>query len=123
MASIYQSTGSLHSDGQSSNSMSPAPSPSPTQHPSYRHRHYHPHGRASTAPVRTPATALRDGIVMPGAPPASPSTMANGPQTPRSNNNNNSLSGSMSNLSLSGSRKWNSTSDFRDQQSPAAMGR
>ena len=27
---MYQSTGSLHSDGHSSNSMSPAPSPSPT---------------------------------------------------------------------------------------------
>lgn len=31
--SLYQSTNSLHNDGQSSNSMSPAPSPSPTTHP------------------------------------------------------------------------------------------
>ena len=29
---LYQSTNSLHNDGQSSNSMSPAPSPSPTTH-------------------------------------------------------------------------------------------
>ncbi len=121
IASIYQSTGSLHSDGHSSNSMSPAPSPSPTHHPHGARQPHHPHrphGRASTAPLRTPPTALRDGIVMPPPPSTHQQTPNGTPQRPTG------LSGSMSNLSLSGSRKWNSTSDFRDQSpGPGAMAR
>ncbi|XP_059086390.1 echinoderm microtubule-associated protein-like 1 isoform X5 [Tigriopus californicus] len=89
---IYQSTGSLHSDGLSSNSMSPAPSPSPT------HRH-HAH-RSSTAPLRTPLHGQMMG------PPVTPQ-QSQPPHRP--------LSGSMSNLSLSGSKKWGSNHDFRDQ--------
>lgn len=78
--------------------MSPAPSPSPTHH---NHHTHHYHSRASTAPLR--------GQHMP-PPPASGQNNALTPN-PKSR----PLSGSMSNLSLANSRKWNSTSDFRDQ--------
>lgn len=68
--------------------MSPAPSPSPTHHQAHR---------SSTAPLRTPLHGQMMG------PPVTPQQ----PQRP--------LSGSMSNLSLSGSKKWGSNHDFRDQ--------
>eukprot|EP00095_Tigriopus_kingsejongensis_P006547 maker-scaffold515_size150689-snap-gene-0.37 protein:Tk06547 transcript:maker-scaffold515_size150689-snap-gene-0.37-mRNA-1 annotation:"hypha-specific g1 cyclin-related protein 1-like" len=85
-ANIYQSTGSLHSDGLSSNSMSPAPSPSPTHHHA---------NRSSTATLRTPLHGQ----------------MMGPPTTPQQRQ----LSGSMSNLSLAGSKKWGSNHDFREQ--------
>ena len=60
---------------------------------------------------RTPSTSdpprppLRTAAIHNAAPPPPPPSST--PQRP--------LSGSMSNLSLSASKKWNSTSDFRDQ--------
>ncbi len=111
VANMYQSTGSLHSDGHSSNSMSPAPSsPSPTHAQLMRHggsghhphHHHHPHSRSSTAPIRgaTAGTPSRGQAMPPPPPPGTPSGK---------------MSGSMTNLSLSGSKRWNSTSDFREQ--------
>ena len=81
---MYQSTGSLHSDGHSSNSMSPAPSPSPTNLKGANNPNLRPHtsGGSSATPI-----------------------MPSGSQ-PRN------LSGSMSNLAIT--KKWGSTSDFRD---------
>ena len=94
---MYQSTGSLHSDGHSSNSMSPAPSPSPTHH----------RGAAATA-AGAPQT--------PGGPPMTPNAVTPSAGQPRP------LSNSMSNLAMSGGpKKWGSNSDFRDQ-SPAPNG-
>ena len=88
---VYQSTGSLHSDGHSSNSMSPAPSPSPTQ-------------VLLQSTMKTAKTSTNHQKII-----KSPlhATKPSLPQRP--------LSGSLSNLTLTGSRKWNSTSDFRDQ--------
>ncbi len=107
VANMYQSTGSLHSDGHSSNSMSPAPSsPSPTHAHLARHGHHHAHSRASTAPIR--------GAVM-GPPAAPPPQHVAAPGTPQTPSGSRAMSGSMSYLSLSGSRRWNSTSDFREQ--------
>ena len=93
---MYQSTGSLHSDGHSSNSMSPAPSPSPT---------HHRVGANATGAPQTPGSAqMTPNAVTPSA----------GQPRP--------LSNSMSNLAMSGgSKKWGSNSDFRDQ-SPAPNG-
>ena len=88
-SAVYQSTGSLHSDGHSSNSMSPAPSPSPTQ------------ALAQNTMKATKAHQQKF------ASQAQYATKGSLPQRP--------LSGSLSNLNLSTSRKWNSTSDFRDQ--------
>jgi len=82
-STMYQSTGSLHSDN-SSNSMSPAPSPSPT-HLKVTQKNS---GTASSTGMATP--------VMPSG------------SQPRN------LSGSMSNLSLSATKRWGSTSDFRE---------
>ena len=98
-SAMYQSTGSLHSDGHSSNSMSPAPSPSPTHH------------RVGAAAAGAPQT--------PGGPPMTPNAVTPSAGQPRP------LSNSMSNLALSGSKKRGSSSDltgsFRDQ-SPAPNG-
>ena len=81
---MYQSTGSLHSDSHSSNSMSPAPSPSPT------HLKMGQNGQKLSAGS--------------GAAPTGP-VIPSGTQ-PRN------LSGSLSNLSLT--KKWGSSSDFRE---------
>jgi len=90
-SAVYQSTGSLHSDGHSSNSMSPAPSPSPTQ------------ALAQSTMKATKISSHHQKIISP----TQYATRALLPQRP--------LSGSLSNLNLSTSRKWNSTSDFREQ--------
>ena len=90
-SAVYQSTGSLHSDGHSSNSMSPAPSPSPTQ------------ALAQNTMKATKISSHQQKF----ASQAQYATRGSLPQRP--------LSGSLSNLNLSTSRKWNSTSDFRDQ--------
>ena len=84
-SALYQSTGSLHSDGHSSNSMSPAPSPSPT------------HALAQNTVKATKKIVSQ----------AHYCTKSTLPPRP--------LSGSLSNLNLSTSRKWNSTNDFKDQ--------
>ena len=84
-SALYQSTGSLHSDGHSSNSMSPAPSPSPTH-------------------------ALAQNTVK-----ASKKIVSQAHYGPKSTLPTRPLSGSLSNLNLSTSRKWNSTNDFKDQ--------
>jgi len=84
-SALYQSTGSLHSDGHSSNSMSPAPSPSPTH-------------------------ALAQNTVK-----ASKKIISQAHYGPKSTLPTRPLSGSLSNLNLSTSRKWNSTNDFKDQ--------
>ena len=90
-SAVYQSTGSLNSDGHSSNSMSPAPSPSPTQ------------ALAQSTMKATKISSHHQKIISP----TQYATRALLPQRP--------LSGSLSNLNLSTSRKWNSTSDFREQ--------
>ena len=82
---MYQSTGSLHSDSHSSNSMSPAPSPSPTH--------------LKSAGQNGQKLSAGSGPHPPGA------VMPSGTQ-PRN------LSGSLSNLSLT--KKWGSSSDFRE---------
>lgn len=105
-STMYQSTGSLHSDSHSSNSMSPAPSPSPTHLKimgNHHHAHHQHRGKKQSA-GSNPSGGT--GIATP--------VMPSGSQ-PRN------LSGSMSNLSLSGTKKWGSTSDFREP-SPGPQG-
>ena len=87
-STMYQSTGSLHSDSHSSNSMSPAPSPSPTHLKGVGHN-----GQKLSA----------------GSGPVSQS--GGGPIIPSGTQPRN-LSGSLSNLSLT--KKWGSSSDFRE---------
>ena len=96
-STMYQSTGSLHSDGHSSNSMSPAPSPSPTQLRNAAGQRQQQHPQSPATPNANGGGGGAGGVAIPSG------------SQPRN------LSGSMSNLTLSATKnKWGSSSDFRD---------
>eukprot|EP00096_Caligus_rogercresseyi_P015687 TRINITY_DN815_c0_g1_i1.p2 TRINITY_DN815_c0_g1~~TRINITY_DN815_c0_g1_i1.p2 ORF type:complete len:449 (-),score=82.12 TRINITY_DN815_c0_g1_i1:2051-3397(-) len=102
-SALYQSTGSLHSDGHSSNSMSPAPSPSPTHNQIRSKNNNNSNGGSKlfSTPSARPHQSLNPSH-----------ENSNQHASTLNNNRSSSLSGSMTNLT--NSKKWNSTSDFRD---------
>ncbi|CAB4061736.1 unnamed protein product [Lepeophtheirus salmonis] len=105
-SALYQSTGSLHSDGHSSNSMSPAPSPSPT-HNQIRSKNNN-NSNINVKQFSTPSQRPHQSLI-----PQDVHHMSTHNHISNHNNNrSSSLSGSMTNLT--NSKKWNSTSDFRD---------
>ncbi|XP_071743386.1 echinoderm microtubule-associated protein-like 2 isoform X9 [Lepeophtheirus salmonis] len=105
-SALYQSTGSLHSDGHSSNSMSPAPSPSPT-HNQIRSKNNN-NNNINVKQFSTPSQRPHQSLI-----PQDVHHMSTHNHISNHNNNrSSSLSGSMTNLT--NSKKWNSTSDFRD---------